>query len=152
MKWCGSCWPCVSLEWKLTLPPNVSRFDSDALAEPVEYGLNWGQEMCAPLLVVGGTNVRYWAENEGLVAYLDCACATCRDQGPMPTVLSSLPADWQLGRWTCNPRAKARQTATSPVSTQRAESDSKCPGIPEACSGIESPYFLHAGPLGGRRE
>ncbi|CAE7778745.1 KDM1B [Symbiodinium pilosum] len=42
-------------------------FNSDKLDAHVEYGLDWGQEMCAPLLVVGGSGVR-----------------------PMPSLLSSM--------------------------------------------------------------
>ena len=30
------------------------RFDSNHLQNPVVYGLGWGEEMCAPLLVIGG--------------------------------------------------------------------------------------------------
>jgi len=33
-------------------------FDSDHLREPVHYGLNHGEEMCAPLLVLGGPGLR----------------------------------------------------------------------------------------------
>lgn len=33
-------------------------FDSDHLSEPVRYGLNPGEEMCAPLLILGGAGLR----------------------------------------------------------------------------------------------
>eukprot|EP00438_Fugacium_kawagutii_P017291 Skav213688 [mRNA] locus=scaffold491:511853:530667:- [translate_table: standard] len=33
-------------------------FDSDHLSKPVHYGLNHGEEMCAPLLVLGGNGLR----------------------------------------------------------------------------------------------
>ena len=54
------------------------RFNSDKLDAHVEYGLDWGQEMCAPLLVVGGSGVRRSAkirETPGIlfVVHFDCS-------------------------------------------------------------------------------
>jgi len=49
-------------------------FDSDRLEFPVQYGLDWGQEMCAPLLLIGGSRIRLMptvlSSNDGYLFHL----------------------------------------------------------------------------------